>query len=247
MGNEDTGGRFEPRLITVSRRAFLQRGTAVGALLALPGLACSSSDAEVFAGDGESVAKTTTDAMSTTTTEADATSTTSTTESETTTEAEPAPAEPGTTALPAGGELIVAFTYEAADSGRVLNPYIAVWLEDVDGNLIDTISLWFLQQQPKGHRWLDDLRLWYVASDQGADTTMSSATRTAGSYTVAWDGTDLTGSPLAAGDYVLYIEAAREHGPYSVTSVPITLDGGPLSVAIPENGELTTASAEVSL
>ena len=39
------------------------------------------------------------------------------------------------------------------------------------------------------------------------------ATRPAGTYSVTWDGTDTEGNRVPSGDYVVYVEAAREHGP----------------------------------
>lgn len=141
-------------------------------------------------------------------------------------------------------ELVVSFTYEPSSSGNAKRPYVAVWVEDGEGNLVDTISL-FYEQGGKGSKWLDDLRLWYSASG-AQDTTMSSATRVPGVYTVAWDGTDLNGSPIEAGDYVLNIESAREHGPYSFTSTTLTVGSGGVSVELPDDGELSGASAVLS-
>lgn len=237
--------------MVVSRRTFLRRGAVVGALVAVPGLACGTNDAEVFANAG-SLSDPATDPSDTSTT-SQAESTTSEAES-TTTEAESTTTEadePGTTVaspgvFPPGAELAVTFTYQPSDSGQTRNPYVAVWVEDSDGNLVDTISVWFLQSQ-KGLRWLDDLRRWYSVSGQGADTTMSGATRVAGSYSVVWDGTDLAGAPIAQGDYVLYIEAARERGPYSITSTSLTIGETATTAAFADDGEITAASAELIL
>ncbi len=248
----DDPGEFEPRLVEVSRRAFLRRSAVAGAIVAFPVLACSKSDAEVFAGSSSATV---------------APSEPAPTEPAAATNLEPAPTEPapgdveptptepavqstGPTAamFPTGAELAVVFAYVAGAGGRgrILNPYVAVWVEDHAGNLIDTIGLWFLQEQ-KGTRWLNDLRRWYSASNQASDTSMSGATRPAGAYSVVWDGTDLSGNPVEQGDYFLFIEAAREHGPYSITSTPITIGSQPFSVALSDNVEIADASAELIL
>lgn len=235
----------EPRFVRVSRRAFLARSAAVGGLLVVPALACSNTDADVFA----SASSTTTTAAAGTvapgssapsgTTRAPSATSSSTTSTTTSTTG----ATGSGATFPAGAELVVRFTFAATGGGRVNNPYIAVWVEDPEGNLVDTISLWF--EHGKGVRWLPDLRRWYAASDNGADTTMSGATRAAGTYQVAWDGTDLDGRPVPAGDYVLHIEAAREHGPYELVTGDLAIGDEPFQVTLAPSGELTAASAEL--
>lgn len=142
----------------------------------------------------------------------------------------------------AAGTATIAFTY-AADStssgrgpgGGVRNPYIAVWIEDASGALVKTVSLWHLQNGQD--RWLSELYKWYAAAG-GVDTN-SSATRAAGSYTVAWDLTDTDGAAVSNGDYTVWIEAIREHGPYSLTSGSFALGGSATKASIDDNGELS--------
>jgi len=232
--------------VRVSRRAFLARSAAVGGLLVLPATACAPSDADVFASASSTTTATTASGTgppgttapsptpSTTTTRPGSSSTTSTPTT--------AAATSGAS-FPSGAELVVDFTFAASGGGRVNNPYIAVWVEDPAGDLVDTISLWY--EAGKGTRWLPDLRRWYAASDGGNDATTSGATRVAGSYTVAWDGTDLDGRPVAAGDYVLHIEAAREHGPYELVTGELTLGDQPFRLTLTPSGELTAATAEL--
>jgi hypothetical protein len=231
----------EPRFVRVSRRAFLARSAAVGGLLAVPALACAKSDEEVFAAASSTTSSVTATAAPTTST----TSTTTRPRTSSTTTSSTTDAPPSGASFPSGAELVVDFTFAASGGGRVNNPYIAVWVEDPDGNLVDTISLWF--EQGKGVRWLPDLRRWYAASDGGDDTTMSGATRVAGSYTVAWDGTDLDGQVVPAGDYVLHIEAAREHGPYELVTGDLTIGDQPFQITLAPSGELTAASAELKV
>lgn len=141
------------------------------------------------------------------------------------------------------GELVTRFTYAVrSGGGRVNNPYVAVWVEDAAGKLVDTIALWYLQSQ-KGNRWLPELRRWYPASASTRSQVVSSATRAPGSYSVTWDCTDAQGAAVAAGPYSLCIEAAREHGPYSLIRQSITLGTQPFTVDLPANGELSDASA----
>jgi len=141
--------------------------------------------------------------------------------------------------------MLIAFTY-AASGGRVRNPYVAVWVEDEAGELVDTVALWFKQSQ-KGLRWLSDLRRWYSVDGSSATVdTVSSATRTPGSYQVAWDVTDLDGNQVPAGQYYVCIEAAREHGPYSLIREAITLAEGMAATDLADDGELSAASVALA-
>lgn len=146
--------------------------------------------------------------------------------------------------FPSGGELLVSFTYEPSSAAQAKRPYVAVWVEDSAGNLVDTVSLWF--EQGEGEKWLSDLRQWHSASG-GSDTTMSGATRVAGDYTVTWDGTDTNGDAVAQGDYVLFVEAAREHGDYSFTSGTITIGDDGTTITLGDDGELSGISAELAV
>lgn len=207
---------------------------ALAGALTLPALAaCGNNDAEVLADAGSTTTPTT------------ATSTTAEPTTAPSTTAAPATAEPATetAALPESAELAVSFTYTPSDSGgRIHDPYVAVWIEDTDGNLVDTVAVWF-QQDDKGTKWLDDLTLWYSVSNSAEDTTMSGATRSPGSYDVIWDGTDLAGNAVAQGDYVVFVESAREHGPYSIVSGTLTLGDDGAVLELGSDTELVDAVA----
>lgn len=214
----------EPRLVTVSRRAFLRAATIGGAGLALG--ACGKTDAETFAEvDAATSEPTDIEAALSTTTEA--------TSRNTTTSAVDGPSAPT-------AEMLVSFSYTPDGSGKRENPYIAVWVETPDGLLVDTVALWF-EQSEKGDRWLDDLRSWYDASSDGDDVTMSAATRAAGDYTVSWDVTDLAGQAVQPGAFVLFVESARENGPHHITSTPIQI-GDPTPLSLADDGELSAVS-----
>ena len=154
----------------------------------------------------------------------------------------------GTTAVPSGKELVVAFTFAPEDGGRASNPFVAVWIEDLQGAALRTLYLSFLPG--KGLRWLPELRRWYQADQVrqitgGVDllATVSSATRLPGAYTVAWAGLSDDGTPLAPGEYVLCVEAAREHGPYSLVKGKMNVTADMAALKLPDNSELTGVSA----
>ncbi len=218
-------------------------------MLTLPLVACSNNDQATFAtADNGTTADpdTNTGAGST---ETPGTDTTITTIDGTTTvvdgSAATTTAESGAV-FPVGAEVVVDFTYEASGSGRILNPYIAVWVEDTSGNVVKTVSLWY-EQSSKGAKYLEHLQRWSGATGESFDASVSGATRVAGSYRVAWDGTDDDGNPVAQGDYLLNIEASREHGPYELISESIIVSDAGFSIELTPNGELTAASATLSV
>ena len=264
------------RYVEALRRSHLARLAAVGAVALVPS-ACGNDDAEVFANAtipadlpraATSIPTTTSIAPAVPTTVPDTatpeTTTPDTATPETTTPDTATPdtttpdtATPGTAVapdpsdaaatIPATSEMVISFTYASDEAGTrsFRNPYVAVWVEDADGALVDTIGLWYETGSRRGTRYLDHLRLWWDASD--GTIANSGATRPPGEYVLAWDGTDAEGNLVAAGDYVLVIEAAREDGPYSLTSTPITLGDAGFSVTLPDDVELAQLSATMTV
>ncbi|MDO8391572.1 MAG: DUF2271 domain-containing protein [Actinomycetota bacterium] len=227
-----------PRFEAVTRRQLLQRSALAGAAVLVPA-ACSHDDESrlrPLATNSVPSAPSTTAATTVPATTVPATS-------------EPAstvPA-PGDAVFPAGAELQVDFTYQA-DSDRVRNPYLVVWVETPGGEMVSTISLWLKRDKT---RYLDHLTRWYdveAALLDGGGTnnldTVAGATRGAGAYQVVWSGTDVDGAPVAQGDYVLCVEASREHGPHSFVSAPITIGTEAFAVTLGANAELVDVSAD---
>ncbi len=214
------------RFASVSRRAFMGGATAAAVL----GLAACTDDRTALAGSATTTAAAKPGGATTAAATGGAAS---------------------TGAAPAGnaGAVTIAFTYkataEAGAGGRggpgpARNPYIAVWIEDSSGKLVKTVSLWHLQGRDN---WLNELKRWYQVS--GGKDTGSSATRAAGSYTVAWDLTDLSGAKVSPGTYYVCVEAAREHGPYSLVRGQVSV-AAPASTPLADQGELTGVSVTVA-
>lgn len=219
-----------------SRRRFLTRAAAFGAAVAVPGaLAACGTDDESALGSTSTAAKATSS-----TSAADATTTTAAGAATTAAGSATTGAANGT-ALPAGASLDVAFTYTVADSmGPARNPYIAVWVQDTAGALVATLSLWY--NPPKGDRWINHLTSWYTIAADSDPQAVTSATRPAGTYTVTWDGTDDSGQRVTAGEYLVFVESAREHGDESVTSTQVTLGDQGVTVKAADAGELSKVS-----
>ena len=209
----------------LSRRSLLAGAAAFGAVLAVPALGCGGkSDKSTFDAGAQSSGGSA----------APATTATTATTAKSSSSAAP---------IPANGKVVVDFTYAPSGGGIAKNPYIAVWVETASGKFVDTVSLWY--QSGKGDKWLSDMRSWVSASGN-KDRSMSSATRTAGSYSVVWDGNDAAGQKAAQGDYVIFLECAREKGPYSVISQPMTLGTAPVAADPAGKGDIAKVSMTYS-
>lgn len=227
------------RYLQAINRAHLAALATAGALVVLP--ACGGGDKAAFSSSTAAATETTLSADT-------VASVTETTIPVTTLASASTAAVVQGPTVPASTQMTVNFTYTAeGDGGMVRNPYVAVWVEDKQGNLVQTVSVWFLQSQ-KGQRYLQHLRSWYtLANESGAEVTTSGATRPAGTYSVVWDGKGMDGNLVAQGEYVLFIEAAREHGPYSISSALLTLSDKGVEVALPDDTELSGMTASVAV
>jgi hypothetical protein len=222
----------------VSRRALLRGAAVAGTLAFAPGLACSKGGENAFSSTSQTSA-----APSTSTAAAVSTSTA----------AKPPATQPAATGgaaggatLPASSKMAITFTFSPTGGGRILNPYVAVWIEDASGTLLRTVGLWVKADKT---RYLSDLKRWYTLDRSriakgGTDVTasVSSPTKVAGAYSVVWDAKNDKGALVAPGAYFVCIEAAREKGPYELIREQITLGAAPVSKTLADSGELTAAS-----
>jgi thiamine biosynthesis lipoprotein len=125
-------------------------------------------------------------------------------------------------------------------------PDLAVWVEDKDRFPVRTLGLWFNKT-----RWLNELRAWYRddrlrSMSEGTDilSSVSSATRSPGKYTFKWDGKDNSGKLVKAGSYTVLVEAAREHGGYSLVRRTIDFNGQPAQVQAAPDIEVGAVSMD---
>ena len=217
MAEERTPPELRPDSLyqrAISRRSVLAGAAVFGAVLAVPALACGGkSDKAVFSSTTQ---------VPGTTVPSGGSSTSATGIS-----------------IPASGQVAIDFTYAATGGGNAENPYIAVWVETATGTFVDTISLWY--SSGENERYLSDMRSW-MSSSGGTDRSMSGATRTAGSYSVVWDGKDASGQKMPQGEYLFFIECAREKGPYEVISQPLAIAAVPASASPSGKGEISKVS-----
>jgi len=104
-------------------------------------------------------------------------------------------------------------------------PYVAIWLERADQSFVGNVAVWYdyKLKNNEGTKWLKDMRQWWRRS--GRELTMpvdglTGVTRPPGEHQVAVSLDKPPFAALAAGDYQLVVEAAREVGGREILRVP---------------------------
>lgn len=103
-------------------------------------------------------------------------------------------------------------------------PYVAVWLEK-EGGVVNSLAVWYdvEMKEEKGKEWLKDMRQWWRRT--GRELTLpldgvTGATRAPGTHQIRFTEGQAPLGKLAAGSYVLLVEAAREVGGREVVKLP---------------------------
>lgn len=123
-------------------------------------------------------------------------------------------------------------------------PYVALWLEDGNGQQVKMLSV-LHDQSRVGGRWLPELRSWWRAG--GRAMTMpadgiSRPTQAPGQQSIAIPGIDA----LAPGRYSVVVEAAREKGGRELVKVPFELKRGK-SASATASGDTELGKVSVSI
>jgi len=130
-------------------------------------------------------------------------------------------------------------------AGFAKRPFAAIWVEDADKKTVKTIALWF--NKP---RWVPDMREWYrkngetMKANPTSFSSITSATRSPGKYTLKWDGKDDAGQVLPAGTYTIYMEVVREHGGYDLLHQELECNKKDQSFTLQGVKEISTALIE---
>ena len=151
----------------------------------------------------------------------------------------------------AKNEVVVNFEINRpeAEAKRYRRPYVAVWVENKEGFPVRNLALWLSQGGAGPFEWVPDLTRWYRGEQarkkvhkKDMVTTISRPTRAPGKYTVIWDGKDDQGKPLPAGEYTVFIEAARERGTYQSLRQKVTVGGEAFFEELKGDVEIKSAS-----
>jgi thiamine biosynthesis lipoprotein len=119
-----------------------------------------------------------------------------------------------------GFEFVVDYEIPQRDATNYRRPYLAIWIAE-KGSSAPLRQLLLLGDS---ERWMQEVRTWWRRAgrqDESAIHGIVRPTRRPGTYSVAWDGRDEHGHGLPAGEYLLCIEAAREHGEREYLELPV--------------------------
>jgi thiamine biosynthesis lipoprotein len=164
-----------------------------------------------------------------------------------------APGEPAGTRATAAGtatswddfELVIDLQINLQSETFVKRPYVAVWVEDADHAPVRTIALWHERD-----KYLPELKSWYLkyqgdyTTDKSFLGSSSGATRSAGKYTMKWDGKDDKGTVVKPGVYTVKIEVSREHGTYQLMRQQLDFNDTPQKIDIPGNIEISSVTLD---
>jgi thiamine biosynthesis lipoprotein len=141
--------------------------------------------------------------------------------------------------LPTGFKVEISYEAPKIDVANYKHPFVIIWVTDAEKNPIRTLMVSATKKN-----WIDNLYVWwrrYGRQDPSLFNANLKPTRAPGKYTVEWDGADATGKRVPQGQYVIHIEAAREHGGHAYQEIPVTLGAKPLNAAEPGKDELGAA------
>ncbi|HCN84760.1 MAG TPA: DUF2271 domain-containing protein [Sphingobacteriaceae bacterium] len=142
-------------------------------------------------------------------------------------------------------ELLINLEIRQFEGYRVNRPYVAVWVENENKKPVRNLAIWYGKP-----RYLPGLRAWIRSNGSNNayqisnSSSVSSATRSPGKYTLKWDGKDDNGALVKPGKYIINIEAAREHGTYQLISQEMTFTGSPNQINLNGNVEIASSSLD---
>ncbi len=144
----------------------------------------------------------------------------------------------GTALIPAqaADTLYIALELPKPEHGQYHRPYVAVWIEDAQEQPVKLIALW--QEKPD---WIKDLRRFWLKigrSDQTLVDARTGATKGPGKYKLSWDGDNNAGEAVVAGQYLLVVEAAREHGGRNLVKQAFKWDGSAVDLQVKAGSEM---------
>lgn len=104
-------------------------------------------------------------------------------------------------------------------------PYVAMWLERPDQAFVANLAVWYdlKKKDNGGTKWLKEVRQWWRKSGRDLELPldgMTSATRAPGEHALGFAEGKAPLDRIAAGDYQLVVEAAREGGGRELVRIP---------------------------
>ena len=132
------------------------------------------------------------------------------------------------------GEIVITFDYEKIPG--VASNQFAVWVEDMNGNYINTIyaTQWTANGGYKNRP--DSVAMWVEKSgiasmpDYYVDAIAGATPKVSGSQSYAWNLKDINGSTVSPGEYKFFVEGSLRWKNYVLYSGVITIGDEPVTV-----------------
>lgn len=136
---------------------------------------------------------------------------------------------------PQGYQAQLDYVIAKMDVPKYRAPYVVIWVTDANKQLVRTLQVW-----GEEHKWQDSNYVWWRRYGRKMDNldTIAKPSRPAGRYSVVWDGKDDQGKRVAAGQYQIHIESAREHGDHSYQHFDLMVSPQPSVQNKPAKDEL---------
>jgi thiamine biosynthesis lipoprotein len=136
-------------------------------------------------------------------------------------------------------ELVISFGFGDPRGGMAARrPYVVIYIDDADANPVRTVSLW-----AQDASWIRQLRRWFRGerarqAEQDVDIigTVTTPTRSPGSYSVVWDGRNDLGELVEQGEYFVCLETIRQGGSVYFTRAPFTFESTPFEAQMEDYG-----------
>lgn len=143
--------------------------------------------------------------------------------------------------LPEGWSVNVDYNVPKIRAGDYEYPYVAAWVTDAESKPVRLLLL--LGDSP---RWIEENYIyWRRVGRKNAAVIdhVARPTRPPGSYSLVWDGRDEHGRPVEQGEYILHVEASREHGGHQYEKLTLSLRDQVVSATSEPGSELGAVRA----
>ena len=140
--------------------------------------------------------------------------------------------------VPVSGELIITFDF-VRQSGSASNQF-AVWVEDIDGNLVKTLYATGYTANGGYRDRPDSIALWVERSGLSNMTrseldTITGATPRSGALSYTWDLTGANGDTVQQGEYIFFVEGTLRWRNFVLYSGVIEIGNYPATVQADAN------------
>ncbi|WP_227591345.1 DUF2271 domain-containing protein [Acinetobacter shaoyimingii] len=138
---------------------------------------------------------------------------------------------------PAGYQAVLDLNIPKLDVEKYRAPYVVVWVTDKDKKIVRTLAVW-----GKDEKWINTNYVWWrrYGRQMTSLDAVAKPSRQPGNYKLAWDGKDDHGKPVAAGQYQVHIETAREHGDHSYQTINLDVKAKPSAQTLAAQKEIGT-------